>query len=68
MRTLLALTISLFALHTLTADDVVEKYRTAAVTKWADEMKRIAKLDEKEKDPDNAILFLGSSSIGCGAI
>ncbi len=42
---------------------MVEKYRTAAVTKWADEMKRIAKLDEKEKDPDNAILFLGSSSI-----
>ncbi len=48
---------------TLSADDLVEKYRQAPVTKWADEMKRIAKLDETEKDPENAILFLGSSSI-----
>lgn len=47
----------------LATDPLVDKYRQAAVTKWADEMKRIARLDETQKDPDNAILFLGSSSI-----
>lgn len=63
LRSISAFCLSLILVHTLTADDLVEKYRQAAVTKWADDMKRIAKLDETEKDPDNAILFLGSSSI-----
>ena len=62
-RLLVAFCAALIVQHTLTADDLVEKYRQASVTKWADEMKRIAKLDASEKDPENAILFLGSSSI-----
>ncbi len=63
LRKLLMLCLLLVAPTTLTADDLIEKYRQAAVTKWADEMQRIAKLDQAEKDPDKAILFLGSSSI-----
>ncbi len=62
-RLLMTICFLLVVPYTLTADDLVEKYRQASVTKWADEMKRIAKLDASEKDPENAILFLGSSSI-----
>ncbi len=50
-------------IHSTQADDLLEKYRNAAKEKWADEMQRIAKLDASETDPDNAILFIGSSSI-----
>jgi lysophospholipase L1-like esterase len=45
------------------ADDIAEKYRSAATKQWSEEMQRIAKLDATEQDPENAILFLGSSSI-----
>ncbi len=50
-------------IHSTQADDLLEKYRNPAKEKWADEMQRIAKLDASETDPDNAILFIGSSSI-----
>ena len=63
LRGILTIGLCLILVQTLSADDVIEKYRQAAVTKWAEDMKRIAKLDAAEKDPDNAILFLGSSSI-----
>lgn len=48
------------ALH---ADDLLDKYKAAALEKWASELKRIEALDARETDPPNAILFLGSSSI-----
>ena len=47
----------------LRADDLIEKYRAAAVEKWAKDMERIAARDRQETDPKDAILFLGSSSI-----
>ncbi|MGN6137025.1 MAG: GDSL-type esterase/lipase family protein [Aureliella sp.] len=47
----------------LHADDLVEKYRASAIQKWSKDMERIAALDAKEKDPDDAVLFIGSSSI-----
>lgn len=62
-RMLMIFSLSLILHRTMIADDLIEKYRQAAVTKWTEDMKRIAKLDAAEKDPDNAILFLGSSSI-----
>ncbi len=66
-RCVLAVVFSLFAINAIglpsRADDLLDKYREAAVKKWADEMKRIAKLDAEQKDPEDAILFLGSSSI-----
>lgn len=47
----------------LRADDLLEKYRAAAVKQWSKEMDRIKALDAKETDPENAVLFIGSSSI-----
>lgn len=45
------------------ADDLLEKYRATAIEKWAADLKRIEALDAREKDPADAVLFLGSSSI-----
>lgn len=44
-------------------DDLLEKYRPAAVKQWSKEIERIKALDAKESDPENAVLFIGSSSI-----
>lgn len=52
-----------FQFHSLRADDLVEKYRPAAEKQWAKEMERIKALDAKQSDPENAVLFIGSSSI-----
>src|SRR5688500_14185457 len=45
------------------ADDLLDKYRAPAIEKWSAEMERIKALDAQEKDPSDAVLFIGSSSI-----
>ncbi len=50
-------------LATARADDPSTKYREAALKSWAKEMERLDGLNASEKDPDNAVLFIGSSSI-----
>ena len=44
-------------------NDLVEKYRQAAVERWEEDIKKLEALDRTESDPDGAILFIGSSSI-----
>lgn len=63
LRTIIAASLVLASFNWLRSDDLVEKYRAAAVEKWAKDMDRIASRDAKEADPKDAILFLGSSSI-----
>ena len=43
--------------------DFLEAYRSQAVEKWEKEIKKIEARDADEKDPADAILFIGSSSI-----
>lgn len=54
---------ALLTLVSISADDLLEKYRASAIEKWAKDMQRIAELDAKETDPADAVLFIGSSSI-----
>lgn len=66
MRSILAL-LALLAFATLTASarepvDLVP-YRAAAVKKWEAAVRKLEALDKTETHPDNAILFIGSSSI-----
>lgn len=42
---------------------VLDKYRSAAVDRWEDEIKKLEARDAGEVDPVDAILFIGSSSI-----
>lgn len=44
-------------------DTLVDKYRAAAVEKFGNEISKLEEKDQKVKDPANAILFIGSSSI-----
>lgn len=39
------------------------KYREAATKRWEAEIQKLEKLDKAEADPDDAVLFIGSSSI-----
>jgi lysophospholipase L1-like esterase len=43
--------------------DFLNSYRAKAVEKWEKEIKKIEARDAEEQDPDDAILFIGSSSI-----
>lgn len=63
LRAIIAASLALTSFNLLRSDDLVEKYRAAAVEKWTKDMERIAARDAKETDPKDAILFLGSSSI-----
>ena len=42
---------------------MLEKYRAPSIEKWSKEMERFEALDAQEKDPSDAVLFIGSSSI-----
>lgn len=44
-------------------EDITAKYREAAIKKWEKHIADLEKLDATEQHPDNAILFIGSSSI-----
>ncbi|MEZ6134741.1 MAG: GDSL-type esterase/lipase family protein [Pirellulaceae bacterium] len=43
--------------------DPLVKYRAAAIERWEEDIRKLEQLDEKESDPEHAILFVGSSSI-----
>lgn len=43
--------------------EVVDKYRVAAVERWEREVQELEALDKRETYPDDAVLFIGSSSI-----
>lgn len=43
--------------------DPLAQYRQAALERWESEIAALEKLDSQETDPEQAILFLGSSSI-----
>ncbi len=45
-----------------TVDPLVE-YRAEAASRWDAEIQKLEELDQIEKDPEGAVLFLGSSSI-----
>ena len=47
----------------LTADDPIAAYRAAALEKWEADIVKLEALDRTEQDPENAILYIGSSSI-----
>ncbi|MBX3422817.1 MAG: hypothetical protein KF752_14785 [Pirellulaceae bacterium] len=42
---------------------LIERYRHEAITRWEGELKKLEQLDQQQPDPENAILFVGSSSI-----
>ena len=42
---------------------VSDKVRAAAIERWGDEIKKLEALDAQEPDPQDAVLFVGSSSI-----
>ena len=44
-------------------DSFLDSYREAAMERWEKEIQRLEKLNESETYPEDAILFLGSSSI-----
>lgn len=43
--------------------DLVDQYRVAAQQRWSEDIEKLELLDKTEKDPENGILFIGSSSI-----
>ncbi|MCA9129548.1 MAG: hypothetical protein KDB22_20820 [Planctomycetales bacterium] len=43
--------------------DLLDQYRADATTQWEKTIQELEARDRQEKDPDHAILFLGSSSI-----
>lgn len=45
------------------ASDPVAEYRDEAMKKWDEDIRQLEKLDATEKDPEHALLFIGSSSI-----
>jgi len=45
------------------AQNVLDKYRSAAVDRWEQEIEKLEELDKQESYPDDSILFIGSSSI-----
>ena len=51
------------SLLTWADDGLLDKYRKAAIEKWAEDIHNLEQLDQQEADPDKGILFVGSSSI-----
>ncbi len=47
----------------LMLEDPLFQYREAAIAKWEKEIRAIEARDASERDPDRAILYIGSSSI-----
>lgn len=45
------------------ASDPTAPYRAAAVERWETAIREFEALDQREKDPEDAVLFVGSSSI-----
>lgn len=54
---------ALFVGFFLASCNVIKKYEKEATAKWEAEIVQFEQLDKSEKDPDNSILFVGSSSI-----
>ena len=54
---------SLIIVGFLTSCNVTRKYTKEASEKWEKDILKFEQLDKNEKDPNNAILFTGSSSI-----
>ncbi|MEM8666013.1 MAG: GDSL-type esterase/lipase family protein [Planctomycetota bacterium] len=67
----LILTISVANVHPVgaqsvsdeTANDLLTPFRTAALERWEKDIQKLEARNETESHPDDAILFLGSSSI-----
>ncbi|MCX6239667.1 MAG: GDSL-type esterase/lipase family protein [Bacteroidia bacterium] len=57
------LVFSLILAGFLASCNVSRKYTKEASDKWEKDILKFEQLDKSEKDPDNAILFVGSSSI-----
>ncbi len=55
--------IAFFLSSLLLLDDPLVQYREAAVRQWEKEILAIEARDAQQQDPENAILFIGSSSI-----
>jgi lysophospholipase L1-like esterase len=47
----------------LQEQDPLASYRAAAVARWGNDIRRLEALDSQEQHPENAVLFVGSSSI-----
>ena len=54
---------SLLLVGFLTSCNVTQKYSKGTSAQWETDILKFEQLDKNEKDPDNAILFAGSSSI-----
>jgi len=57
------LVLSILLVGLLASCSVSKKYTKEATDKWENDIIKFEQLDKIEKDPDNAILFMGSSSI-----
>ncbi|TWU51066.1 hypothetical protein Poly51_43600 [Rubripirellula tenax] len=55
--------ISVFWISVVAIAQVDEPYRSRAIEKWEDEIRKLESLDSSETDPADAVLLLGSSSI-----
>lgn len=49
--------------HVSQGQNVVDKYRSAAVQRWEEEIEKLEELDKRESYSDDSVLFIGSSSI-----
>lgn len=54
---------SLIAQDAKASDELLAPYRAAAEQKWSDAMDAFDELNKRESDPQDGILFIGSSSI-----
>ncbi len=55
--------ISIFTLGLLVSCNITDKYQKQSAENWNKDILNFEQLDKNEKDPDNGILFAGSSSI-----
>jgi len=62
-RTFLRLALSLLIAGFIISCSVTRKYSRESTTKWGKDILNFEQRDKSEKDPENAILFAGSSSI-----
>jgi hypothetical protein len=65
MKILLLIPLLVLANFTATAQGTadLEKYRSGSTKRWEKDIAKLEALDKSESHPDNAILFVGSSSI-----
>ena len=60
---LLQLVMAWAVLFPQVAEDPLAAYRQAATQRWEADIRELEQLDQREQDPAQAVLFLGSSSI-----